>query len=80
MNCAMSAIGTKRTSATALQMSAFGGKADMMQTGRVTPFRFYSSPSVLRRIVKRGLQCPLVAQSGHFDSTWHWNFTVRAWH
>jgi hypothetical protein len=29
MNGRMSAIGTKRTWASALQMSAFGGKADM---------------------------------------------------
>ena len=29
MNDGMSAIGTKRTSASALQMSAFGGKADI---------------------------------------------------
>ena len=28
-HCEMSAIGTKRTSACALHMSAFGGKADM---------------------------------------------------
>ena len=29
MKAEMSAIGTKRTSASALHMSAFGGKADM---------------------------------------------------
>ena len=29
MNCAMSAIGTKRASASAPHMSAFGGKADI---------------------------------------------------
>jgi hypothetical protein len=29
MNGAMSAFGTKRTCASALQMSAFGGKGDM---------------------------------------------------
>jgi hypothetical protein len=32
MIVAMSAIGTKQTSAGALQMSAFGGKADMVIT------------------------------------------------
>jgi hypothetical protein len=42
-----SAFGPKRTSMAALQMSAFGGKADMMQTGRVTIFRFYSSGNCL---------------------------------
>ena len=30
----MSAIGTKRTSASAVQMSAFGGKADLRCTAR----------------------------------------------
>jgi hypothetical protein len=34
----MSAIGTKRTCARALQMSAFGGKADMMIALRNVPF------------------------------------------
>ena len=32
--CAMSAFGTKRTWANALQMSAFGGKADIAWSGR----------------------------------------------
>ena len=39
----MSAFGTKRTSQVALHMSAFRGKADMMQTSRVKIFRFYNS-------------------------------------
>jgi hypothetical protein len=35
-------IGTKQTLASALQMSAFGGEADMMQTSSVKIFRFDS--------------------------------------
>ena len=31
MNCGMSALGTKQTSASALHMSAFGGKADTIK-------------------------------------------------
>ena len=38
----MSASGTKQTFPFAPHMSAFGGKADMMQTPRVMIFRFYS--------------------------------------
>ena len=34
MSDAMSAIGTKQTSASALHMSAIGGKADMRRTSR----------------------------------------------
>ena len=37
----------KADMASALHMSAFGDKADMMQTGRVTIFRFYSSAKCL---------------------------------
>ena len=40
MNGAMSAIGTKRTSPSALHMSAFGGKADIeivLRRGRMAP-------------------------------------------
>ena len=47
---AMSAIGTMRTMpvvAFATHMSAFARKADMMQTWRVTIFRFYSSTNCL---------------------------------
>jgi len=36
----MSLIGTKQTLAFAMQMSAFGSEADMMQTSRVKIFRF----------------------------------------
>ena len=32
----MSAIGTKRTSACALHMSAFGGKADIVEPSKAT--------------------------------------------
>jgi hypothetical protein len=35
MNCGMSAFGTKRTWASALQMSAIGGKADMTVATKV---------------------------------------------
>jgi hypothetical protein len=38
-----SAYGTKQTLASAMQMSAFGGEADMMQTSRIKIFRFDSS-------------------------------------
>jgi hypothetical protein len=31
-------------------------------------------------IVRTRKSCLLLTQSGHFDSTWRWNFTVRAWH
>ena len=41
-----SAYGTKQTFPFARHMSAFGGKADMMQMWRVTIFRFYSSTNV----------------------------------
>src|SRR5262245_8295942 len=56
MNTTMSAIGPKRTSATALHMSAFGGNADMYdctakcllltQSGHRSPLFQYSSEPV----------------------------------
>jgi hypothetical protein len=52
----MSAIGPKQTSASALHMSAFGGKADMTVCGKSL------SRSLLG--VKRTI-CLLLTQSGH---------------
>jgi hypothetical protein len=59
----MSAFGPKRTLASALQMSAFGGKADMTVCGNSLSRRYWgqSGRALLHCI------CPLMTQSGHFS-------------
>jgi len=46
-NSGPSTHGTKQTLASAMQMSAFGGEADMMQTSRVKLFQFDSPEKCL---------------------------------
>jgi hypothetical protein len=57
----MSAVGPKQTSALALRMSAFGGKADMAVCG----IRFRGRYWVQSGHALLQCECPLLTQSGH---------------
>ena len=60
----MSAIGTKQTFPFAPHMSAFGGKADMMQRSRVAIFRSYNSVERPCPISRAMIWCHLRVASG----------------
>ena len=45
----MSAIGTKQTLASALHMSAFGCRADMMSTGGIARYDFFLTKKLVYR-------------------------------
>ena len=61
MNGGMSAIGTKRTSAIAQHMSAFGGRADNMSSPNVSR-NTYSHPEILayEAVMVATLRLPLI--------------------